>query len=780
MKKSFLLSLIFFMTIALLYWTGRCEAEDGVENVRDRNKIIELEIKGNKRVDRAFILSYINSKIGRQFSPNVLNDDVKRLYKTGYFKNVKVDFSYEGEGVDVIIEVKEKPVLGNVVIEGNLIFSKKYIKKILGFLEKEKKDIEGFLNKPINRAKLRERINKLKALYKQKGYYLAEIREKIEIDEETNKVIVYILINEGNKIRVRSISIEGNKEFSDKRILKLMKTKRKNWFNSGVFKKDVLKKDLERIKEFYQEAGYNDIEVDFAISYDEKVKNMFIAIDIKEGSKYITGKIIIKGSELFLKTEIKKGLELLPGTVFSNKKLRKDMHNIEMFYSNKGYISCVVSPQTFLNKKTGRIDILYQIEKGELFYVNRIDIRGNVVTKDVVIRRELKIFPNDKFDGQKLRQSYQNLRNLDYFEQINYDFKDTVVSNKKDLIIEVQEKKTGEFSFGGGYSSIDRGVGFVEIAQRNFDIKNFPTFSGGGQDLRLKAEIGRAKENYLLSFTEPWFAGRPLSLGFDLYNRTYEREDYDEGKMGGNIRLAKSFSDIWRWNATYCLEEIEISDISGNSLKIEDITKEEGKNAISSLAASVIRDTRDNRIDAHKGQVFINSVKFAGVGGDKKFTKYISEISQYISPGEESRFVDLVLELKLRAGIVNDWDNKGVPIYERFYAGGEGTIRGYEYRKVGPRIYGEPIGGKSMLIGNIELTFPLVKKVIKGAVFYDIGNVWAKSNDFNLSYLKKGAGVGIRLNTPIGPLKLDYGYGFDPDPGEKKQGHFYFSMSRGF
>lgn len=770
MKKISIFLFLFFTILSTLSW-----AAEG-----DPAKIIGLKIEGNKTVRKTFILSHISSKIGRQFSRNILNDDIKQLYKTGYFEDVRVDFSAKEEGIEIIIAVEEKPLFSDVIIEGNRIFSKKYIKQILGFSEKEPR-IKGISaqGEPINRAKLKEKIGELKTLYKQKGYYLSKIQEEIDIDEEINQATVYILIDEGNKIRIRRISIEGNKEFSDKKILKLLKTKKKWWFNSGFLKEDVLKKDLDNLKQFYRDAGYSDAHVDSNISYDEKMRNAFISINIKEGNRYDVGKINIKGNNVFSEAEIKKELNLLPDTVFADKKLREDVRDIERLYFDKGYISCSIFPKTLLNKKNDKIDIIYQIEENELTYVNRVDIKGNAITKDVVIRRELEIFPGDRFDGKKLERSRQNLRNLDYFEQINYDIKGTAVADKKDLIVEVQEKKTGEFSFGGGYSSVDKGVGFVEISQRNFDINNFPTFRGGGQDLRLRAEIGRAKKDYLLSWTEPWFGGRPLSVGFDLYNRTYDRGDYDENRMGGDIRLGKAFNRIWRWNLTYCLEEIEISDISGNSENITDIKDEEGKKMISSLTGRIIRDTRDSKIDPRKGNVFTNSVEFVGLGGDKEFTKYIAEISQYVSPDEESRFADLVLELRLRGGVTG-WHNSGVPFYERFYAGGGGTIRGYKYRKVGPCPSGEPIGGNSMLIGNAELTFPLVKKIIKGAFFYDLGNVWAKSNDIDFSDLKAGAGLGVRIKTPIAPIKLDYGYGLDPDSGEKKQGHFYFSMSRGF
>jgi len=763
-KIGILFFLLFFFLIDIRLSHSQEEREE-------KEVIQRIKIEGNRKISDTFILSHINSKAGGEFSLPLLNKDIKQLYKTGYFEDVRIKSFVKEKGVEIVIEVKEKPVLTQILIEGNRVFSKRYLDSLL-----RKEDL---INKPIDKAKLKKVVKEIEEVYKQRGYYLCTIKQKVEVEKERNEAIVHLLIDEGRRMYVRDICIEGNKEFSDRRILKLLRTRKKWLFNSGILKEDVLRKDIQRLEELYREAGYADVQITPIVSYNRKGE-VFVTLKIKEGNRYKVGRVLLEGNKALSKEEIGKELKLLPGDIFTEKKLERDVWRVGKLYFDKGYLSSSISPQTLLNRETSKIDILYQIKEGEPFYVNRIDIKGNVISKDVVIRREINLFPGERFDGKKLEESLRNLKNLGYFEEVDYEIKDSELPNRKDLVIKVKEAKTGEFSFGGGYSSVDKGIGFIEIAQSNFDINNFPTFSGGGQDLRVKAEFGRTRSDYLLSFTEPWFGGKPLSVGFDLYNRAWEREDYDEGRKGGDIRISKAFNKIWRWSFLYCLEEVEISSISGDSLKIEDITREEGRNILSSLTFQVIRDTRDSKIDPHKGNVLNNSLEFAGLGGDKKFNKYVAEMSQFFSPPRESKFSDLVLEVRMMTGLASDREDAGVPIYERFYAGGGGTIRGYKYRKVGPRLYGKQIGGEAILLASVELRFPLVKDVIKAAIFYDMGNVWEKTRDIDLCDLKKGAGVGVRISTPIGPIKLDYGYGFDPEPGEKREGHFYFSMSRDF
>ena len=435
---------------------------------------------------------------------------------------------------------------------------------------------------------------------------------------------------------------------------------------------------------------------------------------------------------------------------------------------------------------TDRIDITYTLAEGEVAYVNKINIRGNTKTKDVVIRRELRIKPGERYDGAKLRRSKERLYNLGYFEDITFDTEETAEPDKRNMVVDVKETKTGEFSFGGGFSSIDKLIGFVEIEQKNFDMLNFPTFTGDGQDIRLRGEFGSTRKNYLLSWTEPWIFDKPLSFGFDLYASEHNKSGstgyaYDETRQGGDIRFGKEFNESFRGDFTYKIENVDISNLDSNvSQALKD---EEGGNTIASAMTQLTNDTTDNKFNPTKGSILVGSIEVAGgpFGGDKDFAKFFNSISHYSTIGS------FLLELKLRDGVVTTYggNNGAVPVYERFFAGGTYTVRGFKERDIGPKDQsGDPIGGGTLAIANAELTAPIMEN-LKGAFFVDAGNVWHVPDSkprggISSGGIRMGVGVGVRIKTPIGPVKLDYGFPVNPADDQSKTGRIHFSMSRGF
>jgi outer membrane protein insertion porin family len=586
-------------------------------------------------------------------------------------------------------------------------------------------------------------------------------------------------------VKIRKIIIEGNQHYSQGRILKLMKTKRAWLLNSGILKEDVLTEDIERISSFYKKEGFADVKVDYAVRRDTKKPSLFITINIEEGRKYLVGDIRIEGNAALLDTDIRPKLkECLLGKVFSQDALKQDIANIQGIYFDRGYIFARVDGVTSLNSATGRVDILYTIIENEIAYVDKIKIRGNIKTKDIVIRRELRIHPGDKFDGDKLRRSKERLQNLGFFDEISYDTESTDIPNKKDLIVDVKEAKTGSFSFGGGYSTVDQFVGFVEIEQKNFDWRNFPYFTRDGQDLRLRASFGTLSDSYSLSFTEPWIFDYPASFGFDLYKTSHQRESdvgygYDEDRTGGDIRLGKDISEYVTASLMYRYESIDIGNIPIEAT--EDLKKEEGKNSISSVEFGLNYDSRDNVFNPTKGILLSGSIEGAGgfFGGDKDFLKFFGRASKYFP-----LFRGSALEFRLRIGLADPYgDSEEIPIYERFFAGGADTIRGYEERKIGPidTATKDPLGGESIVIGNIEYTYPLFE-FLKAAIFFDTGNVWKKMDEVGSGNFKSSFGFGARIKTPIGPIRLDYGIPLNKAPGEedKSSGRFHFSVSHGF
>lgn len=739
--------------------------------------VVAIEIKGNKAISTNTIISKMKTKIGAPYLDNVISDDLKRLYLLGYFSDIKIDSEDSEGGLKVIITVVERPLIEKITFSG--------ITRLRVIDAKLKESLKSKEQQYLDYPSLAEDAQQIKKMYEKIGYSHAEVDYKVDINAATNKAQVNFSAVEGGRVKIKNIFVEGNLAFPDRRILRLMKTKGAWFFNPGTFKEDVFKEDIERVKAFYRKNGYSDVVVDYEVTPYPAQAALYIAIKIQEGKKYFVGNVAVKGNKDITEKEVLAQLKVCtPDKVFSNEALKSDVANIQSLYFDRGYIFVQVQESTSVNPDTGRVDIVYTITENEVAFVDKIKIRGNVKTKDIVIRRELRIKPGDKFDGEKLRRSKERLQNLGFFDEINYDTEEAAEPDKRDLVVEVKEAKTGAFSFGGGYSTVDQFIGFVEVEQKNFDWKNFPYFTGAGQDLKLRAGIGTLRSGFDLSFTEPWLFDYPVSFGFDAYKQSHKRDEgagygYDEDVTGGDLRLGKELSEYVKGDITYRYDVIDISNITDTASA--DFKKEAGTNAISSVQLGLSFDGRDNVFDPLKGDFLNGSWEFAGgpLGGDKDYLKFFGRASHYFPLPRKS-----TLEVRARAGVADPYGNSdSIPIYGRFFAGGAYTVRGYDERSIGPvdPVSKDPLGGNAMLIGNIEYTYPLTD-FFKVAAFYDTGNVWADMSDFSKGGYKSGFGIGLRIKTPIGPVMLDYGIPLNKTSGEgeKGSGKFHFSMSHGF
>ncbi|MBI4845377.1 MAG: outer membrane protein assembly factor BamA, partial [Candidatus Omnitrophica bacterium] len=581
--------------------------------------VIDIDVQNNKIIGKQTILSKLQTEKGREYSPITLSDDIKRLYATGLFRDVSADVQEKEEGVKIIFKVFEKSKLGKVIFFGN---RKIKTKKLLAEMKVKKGEI-------FDQFQLKEDVGELKNFYAKKGYSLADI--KYEIEEKENIIELKIIVDEGKRLRIKKIDFINNKNYTDKRLLKLIKTKKRWLMGSGFLKDDVLQEDVERLIAFYRSEGFLDIKVNSLIEYNENKTLMSINFLLEEGIKYKVGKVAFTGNTIFSEETIKEQLVLLPEVIFSEDKLRKDISSIQNSYFDKGYISSSVKADTILNPQTGRVDLSYSIIENNIAYVDKVNIQGNTRTKDVVIRREMRLFPGDRYNGEKLRRSRERLYNLGYFEEVTFDTsaEPTTLPDKHDMDIFVKESKTGEFSFGAGYSSVDRFIGFVDLTQRNFDILNFPTFTGAGQKLRVRMEFGSDRKDYELGFVEPWFLGYPVSTGFNVFSRTRDWDKYDEKRIGGDVFVSKDFDEYWNGKLTHRYESIRITDIVSDASR--DIKAKEGKNYISSVILDVTHDSRDNIYNPTKGWLNAFSVEHAGgiLNGDKDFVRYFSRQSKY-------------------------------------------------------------------------------------------------------------------------------------------------------
>ncbi|MCK9615409.1 MAG: outer membrane protein assembly factor BamA [Candidatus Omnitrophica bacterium] len=737
----------------------------------DSDVIARVEIKGQKIVSDATIISKIKIRAGQTYNENVVNEDIKNLLATGFFENADAEKEKTAEGIVITFKVKEKPVLTKLDIEGEHFIRKKKIEEVI--------DIKA--GSFVDEYKLNEVASKIKDLYAKKGFTQTKVTYDFNVKKDANEAEVKFIIEEKGVLKVRRVKIQGNKTISAGRILKLMKTRKAWLFNPGLYKEEAFRDDIKRITDFYRQEGFTDVKVDTELDFNEK--GLYITISIVEGKRYYLGTIQIEGYKDVSLNEIKKAMKLKTDSVYSDTVLYEESSRIRSVYVDKGYIFAQIEPVTILNPETQKVDVTYKIIENQVAYIERIDIKGNIKTKDKVIRRELRVYPEERFDGKAVRKSKEKLENLGFFEEVRFDTEPGTKPDQVNLVVDVKEAKTGHLSFGGGYSSIEEFVGFAEIRQKNFDYKNFSTFSGAGQDLSLYASLGSLTSRYELSFTNPWIFDRPYSFGFDVYKKGHEQDEdvgygYSEDITGGDVRLGKDFNDSLKAQIAYRYDRVKISDVIDSATS--DLKDEAGTNDLSSGEFDLSYDTRDNVFSPLTGIYFTNNLQVTGgpFGGSKDFFKYFARFSYYYPLINKS-----VLEARLRAGWADPFsDTKNIPIYERFFVGGASTVRGYQERKLGPvdPATDDPLGGESMFVANLEYTYPLID-FLKVATFFDAGNVWSKNSDFFSDKLYKSVGLGVRVKTPIGPVSVDYGWPLDLGPGEeRKEGRFHFNISRGF
>lgn len=737
------------------------------------NRISSIDVRGNQLVSTNTVLSKMRTREGQPLVQETINEDVKRLYATNYFQDIRVDIEEGTEGFKLHVEVIEKPLVKEVILQGGTVFKEEKLRK-------ELKIVEGQI---LDRKAVKLGVEGIRKLYSNKGFRFVDVDSEIKINRQSKEATVIITIKEGLKYKIKTMTFQGNESFKDKKLRKLMKTRPKKMqlLQTGVFKQENFEKDMERLKLFYAQEGYLDAKVEPQFEYDEKEHWIFIKILIEEGKHYVTGDVQIKGNQLFPESEIWQELEMLPGLTYSQYYLSKDVEKVVNYYHHRGYMDARVVPDVQLNRASGKVDVTYKIEEGDLYFVEKVIIRGNTKTKDSVIRRELRIRPGEKFDGSKIDKSKERLTNLDYFEDITYDTEPSPTApNRKDLVFRVKEKRTGELSFGGGISSVDRFVGFGEISQKNFDILNWPRFTGGGQTLSLSARIGSISRNYNLSFIEPYLFGKPITSATDIYNtqRFKENVDFDETRRGVGTTVTKAFRDVFRYGTGYTLENVKIDDLSDDAP--DTVRRVEGGNWISKWRALILSfDTRDNYINPTKGTVITFNGDLAGgfIGGEHDYYMMQIGATQYWT-----FFKKHLLEAKLRLGTSDSFSGSDeVPVFDRFYAGGLGTVRGFNYRRVGPKEGGDAVGGESITLGSLEYTVPIPKlEAFKGSVFIDAANVDEESYHVGFGDFSISVGPGLKIKTPLGPVAFYYGFPISNRDTKNKNGRFEFSLSRGF
>jgi len=721
--------------------------------VLQKEVIAKVLIEGNRAIEESAIRAQIKLKEGELFSPRALRDDIKTLYQMGYFQDIKAEKRHWGRGTAIVFVVQEKPVIKEIRFTGNK--------------ELKTSDLQDLISvKPktvLNLKTVKESVNQILKKYREEAYFAAKVNYNLQTSNQKD-VIVHFQIEENEKIRIRQISFSGNLHFPDGELKKILpETKEQTFFSwisgAGTYKEEVLERDLDAIVAFYLKNGFLQVKVGKP-AVQIQTDGIRVKIPIEEGRQFRVGKVDLQGDLVEPKEQLFKMVETFTGEIFNHEKVRQSVTRLTDHFADQGYAFVDVSPQTVVRADQRLVDLTYEIRRGNKVYFERINILGNTKTRDKVIRRELKAVEGELYSLSALKKSRNNLSYLSYFKDVNLSTKKGSGDDKLVMNVQVEEAPTGAFSVGAGYSNIDNVVATVSISQNNL--------FGRGQKLVLSGQFGSISQYYNLSFTEPWLFDRPISAGGDVYRTRREYDEYTVETTGAGIRFGFPLFELVRGYTRYKYELVDTFNISENTSII--IRDQEGESTTSSITGTLSRDSRDHRFDATAGSNNLISVEYAGgiLGGTNYFTKTDFNSMWYFTP-----FWKVTYMTRGRFGFIVGNEGHEIPIYERYRLGGINTVRGLKAYSIGPTDpeTGEVIGGDTMALFNFEMIIPVSSEIkLKALLFFDAGNSWNREDSFRWDDFRTSIGVGLRWLSPVGPLRLEWGYNLRPKEGEQRAG----------
>ena len=740
---------------------------------------ITVRFNGPANVSEQLVLANMQLQTGSALEDALIDRDIRSLYRTGQFEFIEFKRGTLQNGrVDLVVEVTSKYRVSKVDFEGNVKVRDKR-------LAKEAKTKE---NLPLDERQVKEDAEKVREYYQKSGYNQATVEYRIERDRATGLGRVIFDVKEGEKVRIRRVEFEGNHNVSDRRLRKTIETKKWNWFSwltdTGRFRDERFETDFDKLRDYYREQGFLDVEIDPAkVRFDyPKPNRLVLTFVIEEGRRYKVGDISITGNTLYPTDTLRGLLKLKTGDTFSPSGVEKDQKALEDYVGKDGYVDARVRVVRKPNLETGAIDLEYQYTEGDKYFVESIRLEGNTKTKSIVILRELALGPGEVFNTVRMQTSKLRLENTRFFEEVNMSPESTNLPGRRNLKIAVKEGRTGNLTFGAGFSSLERAIVFAELSQSNFDLFNRKSlFQGDGQKFRLRLQLGSRSSEATLSFEEPWFLERELALGFNLYRTSsdYYSDIYEETRTGAEVYLRKRLFELVEGRLGYTYEIVEIGDVDEDEAPF--LVDEEGERSVSKVTFKLLRDTRDRIFNTTRGNRVELGTELAGgpFAGETDYYKLEFRGSQYFNTFET---LNQVFSIIGRAGVINEYgDSDRVPYFDRLFLGGPSTLRGFEYREVGPKdpTTGDPIGGKSYAMGSLEYTFEVVDP-LRFAVFYDVGFVNADEWDFETSAYNDNFGFGIRLMVGGAPLSLDFGIPITTDEENDDGLQFNFSFGTRF
>ena len=766
---------------------------------------IAIRHVGPRAVSDERILANIQTRQGEPANANRINQDIKSLLETGYFHTVNIARERtDTGGLRLVYSVQGRPTLTGIEFSGNERVRTRTLRK----------KVESQIGRPLSEKQLFTDAATIREYYEKKGYRETRVEYVTDIDETAGKGTATFRIEESPKVRIRGVHFEGTSAFGLRKLRKTIKTRKRwafSWLTgSGVFKEEQYLEDREKLRDLYYQNGYLDFAItDVRFEYPEEDR-LIITFVINEGQQYRLGNLQIEGNEVFdtetiLYRQTRRGpvsrLAMVPGEIFTPEGYTDNNEMVRDLYESAGYLGPAnqgntrIIPVQSANTTDGTMDIRYRIEEGDRSHVEQIEIRGNTKTKDKVIRRELAISPGEPFNMVRAKLSQTRLEGLEYFDKVEMSVEPTDIPDRKNLVIKVAEKAqgTGNFVVGAGFNSVEKLVGFVELSQGNFDIGNPPLFQGGGQKIMLRTQIGTHRQDYQILFIEPWLFDRKLELSTSLYHRELDflSSIFNETRTGGTISLrAPLFNDFTVGELGYTLESVEISDVYSTASEVFQEEALAGRRLVSKLSPTLYHDTRSGGRLPNSGHLTRLRTQLAGgpMGGDTDFYRIELGHKQFLRGLRESHIVEVLGTVSV---IEEYGDSNRVPLFDRSFLGGLYSLRGFRFREVGPKdSFGEPIGGRTSWLASVEYSVPVTER-FRLALFYDAGMVYQDAYSFSPEFeyrvdgeartgrtavYNDNVGFGMRLELPIGPLRLDYGIPIHSDPGYEDSGRFNFGV----
>jgi outer membrane protein insertion porin family len=719
-------------------------------------RVEAIEVRGATRVAPDAVRKVMSTQIGQELDLEKVRQDVKAIYRMGYFRDVTFDTEEVPGGYRLTVIVAEKPIVSAVQIEGNKDVESADLRAAVTVKERSL----------FQEEKVKESVNKLREVANNKGFIDASVEASVAEDSE-GALRVTFRVTEGPKLKIERIVVTGNQFFPTKAVLKVMDTSTKGLFSfisdSGAFKKDVLENDVRKIEALYQNRGFLDSKISEPV-VDRGKKGLILTIRIFEGRQYRVGEIHFSGESGIPEGTLRKTVKLRRGELFDRETLLSDLLALTTLVNDEGYAQALVSPGVDKRKEYPIADVTYRFERGTKFHFGKVEITGNTKTMDRVIRHSLDVSDGRTYTATGLKTSKENLTRSSYFKDVKISTAPSTVPGEMDAKIEVQEGPTGTLSGGLGYSSLDKIFGVVQLTENNL--------FGRGWKASLNSQFGARRTTYSLDFRDPHFLDSDFSLLLGVFKTKVKYPDFEKDAVGGRVGFGYDFSRFMNGSVSLRMDETKILGLAG-SVPAWNVRQEidKGLQRTRSIGWNVTRNTTDKFIDPSKGGVQSASLEYAGgpLGGDSQFVKYFLN-AKWFYPVTATTVFSWNL---LWGHVIPTAGGAEVPLFERFFLGGPYSIRGFRSRELSPTDpnTGEAIGGNKELVGNLEYLFPLVGDIgFKGVLFFDAGNAWAQGSwPFKDQGLWASYGAGIRWYSPMGPLRFEWGWNLDRPKGQPKR-----------